>query len=85
MTTLTTLTSRGIYERLCEAKQARQSITHDPIPPYDQLTEYVCQADVVDEAKGVRVRVAVMKVEQKDDVGEWDIAEVGPVAKETSR
>ena len=49
----------AIYDCLRVAKVARQRVVHDPIPVFDQLTQYVYQSGVEESRDGLRVRVAV--------------------------
>lgn len=61
----------AIFSRLSAAKTTRERVTHDPVPVYDQLTQYVYQSGVEESKDGLRVRVAVgTVVPDKEPIGE---------------
>jgi hypothetical protein len=56
---------QDVDARLRAAREAGKTIVSDPTPEYDQLTEYVYQADLAESDTEARVVLAVGKVGPK--------------------
>ena len=61
---------------LYAALAALKSVAYDPIPHYDQLTEYVYETDVIESKDGITIRLAKRLVKQDDVLADGTLVEM---------